>query len=142
MFSLAFGVLTSLVIPIVFIVLAIRATRADQGGIISFGEALSPGFLTYVVGSFIIAMFTFVMTQMIDPSLLDIQKEVTIEMIEKSFTAIGAPEDQLEEMTEMIRDQETGGFGSTLMGWAVSLIWPGFVLSLIVAAIMKKRATA
>lgn len=139
LFSPGFGPIISFVIPIICMVIAARKTRESQDGFMSFGEALSPTFLTYVVGSLIFTLFHYVMNHMIDPSLLDIGKEVAIEAIDKLSGMLSMDEDQLDMMKDAVEEGESG-LGSVLMGWAFSLIIPGFIIAAIMSAIMKKNA--
>lgn len=142
LFSLGFGPIISIVIPVVFMIVAARSTRAKQEGVMSFGEALSSTFLTYIIGSLIFAVFSFTMSNIIDPSLLDIQQEVTLETLDKMSGMLGGNDDQIEMMKEGIEDGVDIGFGSVMMGWAFSLILPGFIIAAIISAIMKRSATA
>jgi len=142
LFSPGFGPIISIVIPILFMVLAARATRQNQEGVMTFGESLSPTFLTYVIGSLIFTLFSFVMSHMVDPSLLDISKEVAIEAIDKVAGMLGLSGDELDEMKDAVEEGANASIGTTLMGWAFSLILPGFIIAAIISAIMKKNAVA
>ena len=125
-------------LPVLFMYLSVGATREDQDGTISFGEALKASFLTYMIGSLIGILFLWVLYNYIDVSLLDLQKEMAIEMTENFVGALGASEENMEEMREALEEQ--GGhfsFGTAILGWLGSLIIPGIVIALILSAIMK-----
>jgi len=141
LFSAGFGPIISIVIPVIFMVIAARTTRQNQGGIMTFGESLSCTFLTYVIGTFIYAIFSFLMSNIVDPSLLEIGKEVQIEAIDKVSGMLSMSEDQLDMMKEAVEEGANSGIGTILMGWAFSLIIPGFIIAAIISAIMKKNAT-
>lgn len=140
-FSPGFGPIVSLVIPVIFMVLAARDTRNHQEGYMSFGEALSSTFLTYVIGSFLYTSFSYIMTNIVDPSLLEIGKEVALEAMDKLSAIMG--EDQIDVMKDAIEDSTDGaGIGSNLFGWAFSLIIPGFIIAAIISAITKRNHVA
>lgn len=139
-FSPGFGPVISILIPIVFMVMAARSTRESQEGVMTFGESLSPTFLTYVIGSLIFTLFSFVMTTMVDPSLNEIAKEVALEAMDKLSGLMS--EDQIDIMKDAVEESTNTGIGTTLMGWAFSLIIPGFIMAAIISAIMKKNAVA
>jgi len=142
LFSPVFGPMVSLVIPIVFMVLAAKATRNNQEGVMTFGESLSATFLTFVIGSLIYSAFSYLMTNIIDPSLLEIGKEIALEALDKVSGVFGMSEDQLDQMREAIEDGGGNGFANTAIAWAFSLIFPGFIIALIISAIMKRNPSA
>ncbi len=141
-FSVSIGLIFGVAVPIFFMVMAARQTRSNQEGIMSFGEGLTATFVTYVLGSFIATIFTYVMSNVIDPSLLVIEKEEAMSMMENMFSTMGAPEDQLDLVKESIEDSSDVGLGMTLAAWAFTLIIPGFIYAAITSAIMKKDVTA
>ena len=141
-FSPGFGPLVTFVLPIVFMVFAAKDLRSDQEGFMSFGESLSVTFLTYVVGSFLYSMFNYVMTNIVDPSLLEIAREVALEAMDKLSGFFD--EDQVDMMKEAVEEgtENSGSIMSALLGWAITLIFPGFIMALIISAIMKRNPVA
>jgi len=141
LFSPGFSPITGIVLPIVFMVLAARDTRTAQEGVMTFAEALSATFLTYVIGSLIFSIFSYIMTALVDPSLLKIAQEVAIEAMDKLSGFLD--EDQVDIMKDAVEEGTEGtSIGATLMGWAFSLILPGFIFAAIISAIMKRNAVA
>ncbi len=139
--DMGIGTALSFGLPIVFMYLSIKATRDQQEGLISFGEAIKSSFITYVIGSLMGIIFTYILYNMIDPSLLELQKEVAVETAEKMMSMLGQDnEEMLEEMREEMAEQSDQlGMGQLMMGWFISLLFPGLMLSLIMSAILKKN---
>ncbi|MDH3652535.1 MAG: DUF4199 domain-containing protein [Saprospiraceae bacterium] len=134
-FSLAGWITTAL-----FIVLMVKSVRDHRSGIeyLSFSEAIKPAFITYVVGNLIYIIFYFVLLNFIDPGLLDIQKEIAMEAMEKFGSLMG--EDTFEAAMEEVENRDWGfGIGTALWTYAWGLIFPGFIICLIIAAVMKDR---
>ncbi len=128
---------------IVFIYFMVQSVKADKAELefTSFGDALKPAFLTYVVGNLLYIIFYFVLLNYIAPDLLDIQKEIAMETIEKIGGLMG--EDALEEALDEV-DARTSEFGlsTALWSYAWGLIFPGFIIAAIIALIMKDRKPA
>lgn len=130
------------VVYIVYIYFMYRAgteARAEQGGFISFGKALGPVFLTFVIASFFVAIFQYVLYNFIDTSLLDVLQEQSIAAVEKMSGMIG--EEGTEAAIEKIEEEGVDfGIGKVALGWGMGLIIPGFIIfALIIAAIVKKE---
>lgn len=131
---------TGIIIPIVFMIAAARDTRAAQDGYMTFSEALSSTFLTYVIGSLIFTLFTFAMTTIIDPSLLEYAREVALEAMDTYSNVFS--EDQIDTLKDGLEEGESGGIGDVLMMWGLFLIFPGFLYSLIISATTKRNTVA
>lgn len=130
----------SFIIPIIFMYLATKATRDEQEGLMSFGEALKPSFLTYAIGSLIAMLFTFIFYNFIDPSMLEVQQEVGADMAESMINMVGGDQGAIEEAREAIMAEEPSfSFGQTMISWLTSLVLPGLIIALIMSAIMKKN---
>lgn len=113
--------------------------REEQGGFITWKEALKPTFLTYVVGSLLATIFTYLLFNVIDPSLIEIQKGMAIEQMQSMEGMIG--EEGVEEGIKQIEERGTSGLNDTLIGYAFMLII-GFVFAAIISAIVKRNHPA
>jgi len=131
--------LTGIVLPLVFMVLAARDTRNMQDGFMSFGEALSATFLTFVIGSLIYTLFRYIMMNIIDTSLLEYGKEIALEAMDNYSELLG--EEQVDQFKDQLEEGGESGLGSHMMQWALLLIAPGFLYSLIISAITKRNYT-
>lgn len=117
--------------------MAALAVRREQGGFLPFREALKSTFLVWVIASFLSMVFLYLLYNFIDPGLVDIQKEVVAEMMDRFLaSADQATIDQIEE--SMTAENFGLDIKKSLLGYAFSLIFPGFIVSLIVAAIVKR----
>jgi len=121
------------VVYIVCMVFAVRDQTKAQGGFISFKEVFSTAFVVYVISSLMYYIFYYLMFNVIDPSLLDIQREMTVEMME-AFSGFLSEE----QMEEAIAEATNVGIGTISMAYLVNLILPGAIIAAIIAAIMKK----
>ncbi len=113
---------SSLLIPMVGMVVATRKVRESQGGEISKKEAIQTSFLTWVLAMVIFHGFIFIMFNYVDNGLIDLQKE----LVEKATDQKIKREDL--EMT----------FGSVFFRMAFMLI-PGFLFSYMIASFLKNK---
>lgn len=142
LYSMAFGPIIGIVLPVFFMVLAVKAAKIMQEGFISFGEALSPAFLTFIIGTLMSVVFSYVMTTMVDPSLQEIAKEAALAQVNNMAEIFGVDAGEMEQIELAIEDNVDVGLGKILLGWAFNLIFPGILIALIISAIMKKNNTA
>lgn len=134
--------IAAFVIATVFMVLAAKATKADNGGILPYGEAVITTFLVLSIGFFISGLFIYVMFNFIDPSLVDLTRERAIEMTEKLIAMMGQDnEDAIDKMREALEEQDFSmGLGQVLMSWLGNSV-VGLIYALIISAFVKKEAT-
>jgi hypothetical protein len=112
--------------------------RSKNEGLLSFGEALKVTFITYIIGSFVSTIYMYLMFNVIDPGLYDVMKEINMDNAE-FFTKLLGGEDQLDQVQDQIENQTiTMSFSMLFLNFLVSLIFPGFVFSLIISALTKK----
>ncbi len=114
------------VVMIAGIVMAQLFYRKTLGGTMTYGQALGVGILTMVFASLLTSIYTFLLYQVIDPSLQEQLRLFTEEQIVKRGDV---PEEQLEMAMNMATKFQTpvmmlvmGIFGGTFMGLIVSLI--------------------
>ena len=124
--------------PIIAMYFAAREERTKNEGLLSFGEGLKATFLTYVIGKLIHTIFIYLMLNHIDPSLMEVMKEVSIEQAEWVAGIVGA-EEQLDDLPDKLDEQAFEmNFSLLFMDYLMSLIIPGFLLALVIAAITKR----
>ena len=139
--SMMFGgfAYAGLLIPIYFMWKAATEERAINGGFMSFGEGFKAAFLVAVIGGLITQLFTYVLMNYIDPSLIDVLAEQTVEAAEKMLAMFGDNEEAADAMREAMEEQDfTPTIGNTLLSYLGSLVFPSAVIALIIAAITKK----
>jgi len=137
-FFLSWGSWFSFLVYILFMVKAGREEKEEMGGYASFGDMLKPTMLTYAIGSLIGAIFSYVLINFIDPSLMDVMKDIQVEALDKMAGFLG--EDATETAKDAILENENSfSIGTLLMGWGVGLIIPGIIFGLIISAILKNE---
>ena len=116
---------------------AIEEKRRNEG-LITFSEALKVTFLTYAIGGVLWAIYYYLLINVIDTSLNDVAREVTLELTEGMVDMMGGEADQLDNLEDQLDEQNmTMSFPIIFMNYLVSLIFPGFILALIISAITK-----
>lgn len=139
-FMLSWGSYAGFLITLYFMIKALSNTRKDSQGMLTLGEGFRAGWLTYVLGSVISSVFMYIMVNHVDPSLIDTLKTIQIEAIEKVGTLFKLPEDQLQEQISVIEDTNPFGLAQVALALPFSFLFPGALIAIIIAAIMKKNA--
>jgi hypothetical protein len=142
MMNIPITIVIGYLFPIFFMVLAGREKRSSLEGFISFGEAVKETFLCYLIGSFIITVFTYILYNIIDPSLIDVMMDEAAKMGESFMRMMGAEEAEIQEGTkEMAKiDFNPMSPGLLFFNWMVGLVFPGIIISLIISAIIKNSS--
>ncbi len=128
---------------ILFIILMVRSVKEVKSGLefMSFADALKPGFLTYVIGNLVYVIFYYVLLNFIDPGLVELQREIAVEAMEKLGSFLG--EDTLETAMDEIEKRDFRfGLGTAALTYGWGLIFPGFIAAAIIAAVLKDRNPA
>lgn len=117
---------------IVMLVLGIKKHKTDNGGFLTFGEALKVGVGIAVVSAVISAVYTLIFTNIIEPDfqaqMMEIQKQAWIDA--------GLNDEQIEASEEMA--SKFSGPAITIPISIVVSAFFGFIISAIGGAIMKK----
>lgn len=125
------------IVYIVFMVMAVREERSAQGGLMSFGEGFKSAFLTFAIGSLISVVFSYLLYNFIDPSIVDEIKDITAEQMEKVGEMMGGGSD-FEDQLEKAVDEINYTLPTMLMGYLFSLIFPGAIIAAILGLIFRK----
>lgn len=115
------------------IVLGIKNYKDQDQGFISYGRALGVGMLTTLFASIIVALFTYILYTLIDPSLV----EKGMEMARAQMAAKGNLTDEQMEMAMNISKKFMSP-GVLAFMTILSYAFFGLIFSLIIAAFMKK----
>src|SRR5690606_11238401 len=127
-----------MIFNIVLMVIAVNEYRDANEGYILFKEGFKAAWLTFIIGVTIVNLFTYVLYNFIDPGLIDLAKEKTMEAIEKMGSLMG--EDAMEASLEEIENSNPFGLPKVLLGILISFIFPGaFVAAIIAAVKVRKR---
>lgn len=117
---------------------AVREQKNNNQGFITLRDGVKQAWLTFVIGLGATYIFQYLLTNVIDTGLLDIQKEVQVEAVENMARSMGLSEDKIQAQAEEIRERGQTGFSRLLFGYASLLVF-GAIPSFILAAIMKKE---
>lgn len=109
----------------------------------SFSNAIQPAFVVFLIAQIIYVLFQFLMTRLIDPSLIELTREIAIEQLEtgSQWYLKFLPEDALETAKEQVEEQDfTPKISTTLLSLAFSLLG-GFLISCIYGLVFKKNTS-
>ena len=123
----------SFVFLIVVIVLAMKDFREQNKGFMSYGEGLGLGALLSAVLGFLSSMFTMVYIKFIDPELM----VKVMDQAREDMEARGMDDAQIDQAMEL--SQKFMSPGITFALGVFMYILSGFILSLIISAIMRKE---
>jgi len=116
---------------------ALQEEEQNSGQLLEFREALQSAFLVFVLANFIYYVFYYLLYGLIDPSLIDLQREVMKASLEQAGGALD--EEQKEELLESIKgDQLIPTPGTVFFTFVRSLIG-GFILAAGMAAVKSRR---
>lgn len=126
---------------IVFMVLAIKSHRSKIGPYeeYPFGSGFSTGFMTGFVGLVISSLFSIILFHLIDPSLIDVLKDRTIESTESFLQKLNAPEENIQEAIEKIENDFSDKFSPVSI--LISIVTGSAILAFIasIIALVFKR---
>lgn len=126
----------SLIIYLACMAMACRREREAIAGLYPFQSALKTAFAVFVVANLIYYAFYYVLFNVIDPGLVDLQRELVLESMDRYGGMLG--EENAEELMRRYREEDFRvTLSNTALSFAQSLIG-GFILALIVAGVMKR----
>jgi len=131
--SIFLNLFIALAITIIGLVLAMREFRKKNGGFMTYGQGLGIGMIVAVTASILSGIFIFLYTSYVDPTIT----EKIVDSVMDQMGAFGLDDSQLDEARDkMLADttpfkQLTSALTNGLFG--------GLILSLIIAAIMKRN---
>ena len=121
----------SFIISIGGLVLAMRDYRTLNGGFMSYGEGLSIGTLTSGVSGLLSSLFSVFYTTVIDTGVMERMVDRTRDQLEES----GLSDDQIDQQIKFVEMFQSPGL--TFAFGVIGAVIFGFLLSLIIAAIMR-----
>ena len=133
--------IAGLVLMLACMFMSSKNTRDHKGGFISFGEALVPSIITFLIGNVMVLTYMYLLTNFIDPDIQETLKQSTLDMQRGMLEMTGMSEDQVLETLEKA-EAETGnqfGLSTLLLGTLSNVFIMGLPISAIIAAIVKKK---
>lgn len=126
------------VIPILIGVLAGLKQKKMDGGYIDFAGALKVVFTTFVIGTFISSIFSFVLFNYIDIPFREALTQETAEKAQQMMQRFGVGQAEIDKATEEMMKSNNYSFGKQMLGAAsFCILW--FMVSAIISAIIKKK---
>jgi len=125
----------SFVLTIGGLVLAMRDFRTQNGGFMRYGQGLSTGTLTAGISGLLSSLFSVFYTTVIDTGVMERMVEKTRDKLEES----GLPDEQIDQQIKFVEMFQSPGLTFAL--GVIGAVIFGFLLSLVIAAIMKKEKT-
>lgn len=122
----------SFIILIAAIWLAMREYKRQNNNYMSYGQGLSIGTLVTVVSSILGAIFTYIYVKFIDTGFIDKMRQMQVTELEKK----GMNDDQIEQAVAVSEKMMTPEM--IVVFAVVGGLFFGFLLSLIISAIMKR----
>ncbi len=132
------GACVGTVICVVCLVLGIKARRAEapQGNGFGYGAALLAGVQISLVAAFLSSIYNYAYLAFINPGFADIMLQAKMDKLQASGVS-GADYDRIEGMTRTMLHPVPASIFSFIYLFIV-----GFLISLIVAAFLKRPAPA
>lgn len=131
----------SLVVFVIYLGMAIfllSKTRKELMSIYSFKDAFTTFFIFSIIGILISVLFNILLFNVIDPSLKDSVKELSIEATVSMLKNFGTPSSAIKEAVEKISESNQFGIVEQLKGSLFSIIFSA-IFGLILAAIFKSK---
>ena len=120
---------------------AATAERSDNGGGLSFGNAFKTSFIVWLIASLLSILFMYVLINFIDTSLLDVILQTQKDAMNQMSGLLGE-EATAAAMAEIESQGASFGVGTVALGWIMGLVFPGAIIALIIAAIVKRDGSA
>ncbi len=128
-----------IIIVLVLMVRAAKDTRAHYDNKLSFGQGFMAALATFALPAFISIAFTYILFNFVDPSMVEMQKEMAIDATVKTSKAFGIGESEMEKIIEKL-EQEDYSFGiKRVIETIFSYLLIGAFISSIIALIMKRQ---
>ena len=126
-------------IPIVFIVLGTKYFRdSENGGFIAYWRGVGTGTFIALFSSLLFALLIYLFGTLADPQILENYKVESLQGIEEAKKFLTS-ETMLSRLDEAIEKIEKFSMSELALSFFYNGIFGGFVISLIVAAVLKKQ---
>lgn len=111
--------------------------KKSQDGMMTFGEGFLGIIIASAVGFAICTIFEYITYNIIDPTLADQLKDMSLAKIEEASAFMN--DDMMDDMMEKLEEQSFNlDLGKSLLNYGIRMLFPAAALGAIVAAITKK----
>ncbi|MBN2611138.1 MAG: DUF4199 domain-containing protein [Bacteroidales bacterium] len=129
----------NLTVTIVFVVIGTKKYRDDiLEGKINFGRAFLVAFLIIIISSIITGLWGVTLSKVIDPKYTERTIESTKQWTSEMLIKRGVPEDKVEESLAQMDEKSNPSVIQLIKGALLKSSIFGVIISLIVAAILKR----
>lgn len=104
-------------------------------GKISYASALSYGFYMFFFASMIIALFSFIYFQYIDPDYLSRQSDLLMDIIKQ----LNLPEDMVGKYEQLLTNENTPTAAQAALNGLWSFTFMGFIICLFTSFFFRKK---
>jgi len=112
--------------------------RTAAGGFISFKNAFQSSFVVFIIASLFTNIFWYILTNMIDPSLPQLQIDMAVEAMDQVVEAGWMDEKMFDAAVAELENPNNYSLMKILQNYLIGLVG-GAIPALIVAAIMKRE---
>ncbi len=119
------------------IIVLLNKTKKELGGYMSFKEAFSTFFYAAVIGIVIATTFDIILFNLIDPSLKDSLKEITINFTVELLEKFKTPTTEIKKAVEEIKNTDQFSILQQIKGLFTYFLFAA-IFGLIFSAIFKK----
>ena len=130
--------LSLLVANIFLLILPVTSKRKELGGLISFNDAFIICMLVFTGSALLQSIFNYVLYNLIDGGLSEFIKQKTIENTVSMMEKFGAPQDSIDKTLNDLQNQDFSQSPARIGKQFLVMIIMGGIISLILAAILKK----
>ncbi len=121
-------------------ILLILNTKKQSNGVLDFKDTFKTYFIFACISLLISTLFEILLFNLIDPSLKDTLKELSIKMIVKFLENFNTPAEDINKAVKNIQDNDQFSVLQLIKGYFSYLVMCT-VLGLILAAIFKTKST-
>jgi hypothetical protein len=129
----------SMVIYLIISVVLLTKTKKEMNGIFVFKDAFTTYFISAVVGTLIGTLFNILLFNVIDPSLQDTLKEITIKNAVAMMQKFNSPAAAINEMIAKMQENNPYSVVELLKGSVFSIVFSS-IIGLIMAAFFKSKS--
>ena len=129
----------SMVIYLIISVVLLTKTKKEMNGIFVFKDAFTTYFISAVVGTVIGTLFNILLFNVIDPSLQDTLKEITIKNAVEMMQKFNSPAAAINEMIAKMQENNPYSVVELLKGSVFSIVFSS-IIGLIMAAFFKSKS--
>ena len=128
----------TMLVPIVIAVLACRKAKSENDGYLEFKEALKISFGVMVASTLTTSVFSYLLYNYFDHPFGERMVQLTMEKTQEFLEKMGQSSDIIDKSMKDITFENLFSLKKVIQGFMFGCIF-NFIISLIVAAIMKKN---